>query len=115
MDLKDFVKKALQDITTAVDEVSADSSRKMVLAKRDTDRTVEFDVAVTVEETGTVAGGIKILNIIGAGISADQQNKNSTVTRIQFGVDVAYGTRVEEAAEEAAAGARRAHVHYPSR
>ncbi len=60
MELKEFIKKVIADTVEAVDESSASASRNIVLASKSDKRTIEFDVAVTVEETTTAQGGAGI-------------------------------------------------------
>lgn len=98
MELKEFIKKAMLDIVCAVDESSTESSRELSLRSTDKDRTIEFDVAVSVEESKATGGkaGIKVLQFAEAGGGIDNITKNSTVSRIRFGVSVAYWKRGEQ-------------------
>ena len=64
MELKEFTKKVLKDLIDGVEEVRKDSSRDLRLTSNSSYRTVEFDVAVTVESelSGKASGGIKVLS-----------------------------------------------------
>ena len=103
MELKDFIKKVIADTVEAVDESSNGATRKVTLAHRTDKRTIEFDVAVSVEETKKTDGkaGVKVLSFMEAGAGVGKESKNSTVSRITFGVDVNTSTKQEEAEEEA--------------
>ena len=97
MDLKEFVKKVIADTVEAVDESSATASRQITMAQRTDRRTIEFDVAVTAEETTSKSGnaGVKVLSFVEAGGDIGSQSKNSTVSRVTFGVDVSSRTKNE--------------------
>ena len=101
MELKEFIKKVIADAIQAVDEISADSIREVKLTSKQEKRTIEFDVAVTAEENISASGGagVKVLNLLKAGAEIGSETKNSTVSRISFGVDVASQTKVEAAQE----------------
>lgn len=94
MELKEFVKKALLDLVNAVDEANESLDRKLTLISSKDNRTIEFDVAVSVEEDtaekGSGGGEIRVLNFISAGGKGEVAHaiKNSTVSRVKFGVDV---------------------------
>ena len=100
MDLKDFVQNALSDIVNAVGEAQKNSKHDMRLrSHKESDQTVEFDIAVTVEDVrgGKGKAGIRVFQMIEAGGDLSQQHKNSTVSRIKFGVFVSPSTKVEDA------------------
>ena len=50
MELKEFVKNVLKDLVEAVEETRVNSNRDMHLGSGKENRTVEFDIAVTVED-----------------------------------------------------------------
>ena len=106
MELKNFIKKALSDIVQAVDETSEESRRKITLEKTAETRTVEFDVAVTVDEgtdiEGEVAGkvGIKVVALLEGKGKIVRETKNSRVSRVKFGVNVKTLTKEEERRRE---------------
>jgi len=98
MEIKEFVKNVLSEITEATDGASNDKY-KFVLADRD-GKGVFFDMAVTVSNTDSKTkggkGGIKVASVIEAGGAA---GSNKTVarentTRVQF--NVGYRDLVEE-------------------
>jgi hypothetical protein len=99
MELKEFVKKVIADAVKAVDESSATASRDITLAYRQDKRTIEFDVAVSAEETKSTDGkaGVKVLSFMEAGANVNNETKNATVSRITFGVDVSTSTKRENA------------------
>ena len=103
MELKEFVKKVIADAVEAVDESSATASRDITLAHRPDRRTIEFDVAVSAEETKNTDGkaGVKVLSFMEAGANVGNETKNATVSRITFGVDVSTSTKGEDAAMQA--------------
>jgi hypothetical protein len=110
MQLKEFVKNALKDVVEAVEEVKGESSRDMHLDGSKDQRTVEFDIAVTVEDTvsGTGKAGIRVFSVLEGGGEASKELRNSTVSRIQFGVHVDRFTKCENAEMDAANAARNA-------
>lgn len=98
MELKQFVKTVIMETISAVDESSSESSRNVHLASNDARRTIEFDVAVTVEEASELSGkaGIKVLQFIEGAGDGSKSNKSSTVSRIMFGVHVDASTKQEQ-------------------
>ncbi len=98
MELKDFVKNVLVDLVNAVEEARSGSERDMHL-RGDNEGDIVFDIAVTVEESKAGGGkaGIKVWGLIEAGGDASKEIKNSTVSRIKFGVHVSGTTKKEEA------------------
>jgi hypothetical protein len=104
MNLQEFVKNVLVEINAAVDEARQLTSRDIRFSDNGTARTVEFDVAVSAEATSAKSGkaGIKVLQFAEAGGDISQENKNSTVSRITFGVRIEPRTKEEEAADHAA-------------
>lgn len=98
MELKEFVKNILVEIDEAISAARTETHRDIYFSKgQDGKRTIEFDIAVTVEgekENGGV-GGIKVLGMeIGGKVNA--VNKNSTVSRVSFGVNIEELTKEEE-------------------
>ena len=99
MELKEFVKKVIIDLDAAVSEANSETKREIRFKGGKEQRTaVEFDVAVTVEsiEAGKGGGEIKIWSIGQAGVSSSNELKNSTVSRVSFGVDIASRTKAED-------------------
>lgn len=97
MELKEFVKKVLVDVVEAVEEARSTSSRDMHLFGNSNARTIEFDVAVTVEKSSEASGkaGIKVLELIEGGGNLSKKSIDTTVSRIQFGVYVDTVTKQE--------------------
>jgi hypothetical protein len=103
MELKEFISKVISDTIQAVDESSQSASHDVNLASRTDRRTIEFDVAVSAEEKTTAEGkaGVKVLAFMEAGGNIGSESKNSTVSRITFGVDVSTLTKIERAQQQA--------------
>jgi hypothetical protein len=102
MELKEFISKVISDITDAVNESTSKSLREVTLTKTNDKRTIEFDVAVSAEEKTTIEGkaGVKVLAFVEAGGNMGSESKNSTVSRITFGVDVDTFTKDERSAQQ---------------
>ena len=107
MELKEFIKKVLIDTTEAVSESREASSFDMRLKSAGEKRTIEFDIAVSAEENKSVEGGagIKVLQFIEAGGQRGSETKNSTVSRIRFGIDVDELNKQEKSRQDAAMAA----------
>lgn len=97
MKLKEFVKSVLTDLVEAVEETRESAVRDMQLASSKDNRTVEFDIAVTIEDkTGTSGrAGINVLKIVEGGGTINKETNNSTVSRIKFGVYISGITKKE--------------------
>ena len=97
MELREFIKKVIADAVQAVDESSRIASRTITLTSKGDKRTIEFDVAVSAEETNRKGGkgGVKVLAVFEARGGISHESRNSTVSRITFGVDVDSSTKVE--------------------
>lgn len=103
MELKEFVKKVILDLDQAVTEANNETKREVRFkGVKETRTALEFDVAVTVESTdsGNGGGGIKVLGIGQIGASVSTEQKNSTVSRVSFGVDISEYTKEETRASE---------------
>jgi hypothetical protein len=103
MELKEFVKNVLKDLVEAVEESRVGSARDMHLGSGKENRTVEFDIAVTVEDATASSGraGIKVFQIIEGGGDVSKEYKNSSVSRVKFGVEVSSITKTEAAQRDA--------------
>jgi len=108
MDLKVFVKNVLTDINAAVDEARQETSRDITFSEKENARTIEFDVAVSAEETANKEGkaGIRVLQFAEAGGNISQEYKNSTVSRVTFGLRITPQTKEERATQSSALAAR---------
>lgn len=99
MELKEFVKNVLKDLVDAVEEVRKDSSRNMTLSShKESNQTVEFDIAVTVEDSTSGSGkaGIKVFQLIEGGGEMSREVKNSSMSRVKFGVHIDIWTKQEQ-------------------
>lgn len=103
MELKEFIKEVLKDITEAVEESRTASMRDMHLDNLKDQRTVEFDVAVTAEDVTSASGkaGVKVFSVLEGGGEATKEVKNSSISRIRFGVYIDRWTKQEQAGFEA--------------
>jgi len=103
MNLQEFVKDVLISLDKAVEEARAEMKRDVHFSDTKEQRTVEFDIAVSVEETDTKTGkaGIKVLQFAEGGGSLSKENKNSTVSRVRFGIRVSSMTKDETARQTA--------------
>ncbi len=97
MNLRDFVKDVLVGIEGAIESARKDTLRDISFAETKDQRTVEFDIAVSVEELDKANGraGVRVLEFAEAGGDISKENKNSTVSRIKFGVRIDSITRDE--------------------
>ena len=103
MELQEFVTKAISDIVNATKAANELSERDIKLHSMDTNRTIEFDIAVSAEEKmeGGAKGGIKVWGILEGSGGASKEATNSTVSRVRFGVNVDTNTRAENQAQDA--------------
>lgn len=91
MKLKEFVKSVIIDLSQAVSEASKETEKKIVFKGVKGQRTaIEFDIAVTVESSkgGRGGGEIKVWGIAQVDGNISAELKNSTVSRVSFGVDI---------------------------
>lgn len=104
MELKEFTKKTILDLLTAVDEVNKELgvenedkiNHKVRIDSnmRNKGRCIEFDVAVTAEtnDQQAVNGKVEtgIIQVLSAKLSGElsSEQKSSMVSRVQFGVNV---------------------------
>jgi hypothetical protein len=97
MELKEFVKKVIIDLDLAVKEAGQETEYSVSFSDKKEKRTIEFDIAVTTEDIDTKSGktGIRVLQFAEAGGKISKENKNSTVSRISFGVHVDTITKQE--------------------
>lgn len=89
MELKQFIKSVLNDTLEAIKEAESSSGHLMELIGSD-QRTIEFDIAVTAEDASSASGsaGIKIFQMVAGGGKLSKELRNSSVSRIKFGVYV---------------------------
>ena len=95
MELKNFVEKVLTDLVSAVESSRKTSSREMHLADNKDSRTIEFDIAVSVEEWAKEEGNawIKVLEIVEWGWKVSKESKSASISRVKFGVYVSSKTK----------------------
>src|SRR5260221_10212895 len=99
MDLKDFVKKVVVDLDQAVSEAAAEMVRDIrFMGDKGSQQVIKFDIAISADKTDTKAGktGVRVLQFAEAGGKIESQQKNSTVSRVQFGLYIGYETKAEE-------------------
>lgn len=103
MNLQDFVKDVLVSLDKAVDAARIEMKRDVHFSDTKEQRTVEFDIAVSAEEVDIKSGkaGIKVLQFTEAGGNLSKENKNSTVSRIKFGIRVSQMTKEESVQQSA--------------
>lgn len=101
MDLKEFTKETLVQIVQGVEEANSELVEKHALVTShavkngnnifmDEDYVnaieVEFDVAVTVTETGGTkgGGGIKVAQVLHGGVETSKSSENQSISRVRF-------------------------------
>lgn len=112
MELKDFVKTTIADITNAVTELQAELKNGAIISPsipqpianstiKDPDNEnvnrrvscIDFDVALTVGETGAVESGGKVgIQILSAKIGGESRNHMENASRITFSIPVVLPT-----------------------
>ncbi|MFA6397488.1 MAG: hypothetical protein WDK96_01410 [Candidatus Paceibacterota bacterium] len=94
------MKSVIKDVVDAVEETRKESSRDMhLLSHKDSNQTVEFDIAVSAEDTTKTGGkaGIRVLQFVEGGGEINKEIKSSTVSRVKFGVYISTITKSESA------------------
>jgi hypothetical protein len=97
IELREFVRATLLDVLNGVDDARKDETVGARAGITWTGRTtseaakVEFDVAVTAENTDAAKGngGVKVA-VFSVGVSGEVSSKNTTVSRIKFAVPIRY-------------------------
>ncbi|MFA7254554.1 MAG: hypothetical protein WC133_00445 [Candidatus Omnitrophota bacterium] len=97
MNLQEFVKDVLVSLDKGVNEARTEMSRDIHFTYSQDQRTVEFDIAVSVEETNLQSGkaGIRVLQFAEGGGELGKENKNASISRIRFGVNIDILTKQE--------------------
>lgn len=107
MELKDFVKGVILDITNAVKECQEEIDNGAIIAptkdykgkEKSIDdlrvSSIDFEVAVTAgkstEVNGEVGGGIKVLSaFIGSKIGGENKESNEDVSKVKFSIPIVY-------------------------
>lgn len=91
MNLKEFVRNALVEIETAINDANEISSREIRFFGSKDRPTVEFDVAVSVEHSTSANGGtdIRVVPLLRISGDAKASKSSSSVSRITFAVEIA--------------------------
>lgn len=127
MDLKEFIKTAITDITDAVRELQSELDNGAIVSPSlpneiqsktidlgGTNRlvsTVDFDVALTVGSTDTVSGNAKAgIQILSAKMSGDSKSHAENVSRLTFSVPVIYPSQTEKTDMELALEKQRGYM-----
>lgn len=102
MNLQEFVSNVLVSLDKAVDNARGEMKRDVRFVDTKDQRTVEFDIAVSVEEIDAKSGkaGIKVLQFVEGGGDISKESKNSTVSRVKFGIRIDQLTKEEDAAQD---------------
>ncbi len=97
MELKEFIKDVLTDIIEGVEEVRLTSSRDLRIQGDKDGRAVEFEIAVTVENTDSSnkGGKVKVMELLQIGVEKLNDQRNSSVSKINFGVHIDSITKTE--------------------
>lgn len=100
MEIKDFVKTVLIQVNEAVDETRTQTARDILFTSTPEKRTIEFDIAVTAEDIKSAGGkaGVRVLSIVEGGGDIKSESKNSSVSRVQFGLMINSMTKSEQGA-----------------
>ena len=85
------------DIDSAVDEARKATSRDISFTSNSERSTVEFDKALTAEQTSVAGGkaGVRVLSLAKGGGEIKKNMKNQTVSRVQFGLYIDSMTKSE--------------------
>lgn len=86
MELKEFIKKTLEEIDSAIEEASVSGH---VTVNNNSANGISFDIGVVVAETNTVSGDVQAgldLKVVKLGGTGEQQNSVSAehVNRVKF-------------------------------
>lgn len=98
MELKDFIKTTLRELSEAIDESGIELEKKVMLTNT-TLRTkqmgdyglIDFDLAVDVKDTKSTGGGGKFkIAVVEANLGKDTQMVSSASSRIKFTVEAGF-------------------------
>ncbi len=94
MDLKNFIESVLTQLDSAVSGARKNTARDIAFSDG---KNIEFDIAVTVEtnDSSTKEGAIKVFEFLKAGIDSSVEDKNKTISRIKFSLQVEGLTKTE--------------------
>ena len=101
MDILEFVTSVLVDLDNAIESTGRHTKRRVYFTNPKDSRTVEFDIAVSVEKSADKSGkaGVKVLGIAQGDGQLKLSDKSSTISRVRFGVNIDPNTREENEAE----------------
>lgn len=106
MELKDFIKNTIRELSEAIDESGVELKKKVALTNTELRKTshgkyglIEFDLAVSASEskTGSGGGGVKIA-VLEAKAGKSNISAKSSTSRIKFTVEAdldSYQAQVE--------------------
>ena len=97
MNLEEFVRDVLVSLDLAVEQARRTMNRDISFTANRENRTIEFDIAISAEETDSKSGkaGVRVLQFPEGGGEISKENKNSTVSRIKFGIYIDSSTKQE--------------------
>jgi len=94
MQLGEFVKEVVSQLVNATEESSKRLSRDVSIANTDRGLVIKFDVALTVENANKAASGVSVrvmdIDLLNLDRGQGSEMKNSSISRIEFGIQVAY-------------------------
>jgi hypothetical protein len=95
MDLKNFIKNVLEDVTGALADMQAADPKHLFRIGGDSpgsasSQTIDFDIAISVSTTDTTKGevGIKVLEVLQGGGAVSSDYVNSKVSRVKFKINI---------------------------
>lgn len=96
MNLDKFLEEVVRSLINTKNSLQKEFKRKISFNYKNNE-CIKFDIAVTAEKESSKSGegGIQVLNIGGKG-KITTENKNSTISRIQFGLIINEKTFSEE-------------------
>ncbi|MCM1077775.1 MAG: hypothetical protein NC411_10495 [Bacteroides sp.] len=129
MELKEFIKTAVTDITEAISElqkeldngtvvnptISRGEYGKAVLVEQGVApiEHLNFDVAVTASESSGIGGGAKAgISIFGAKVDTENSSRMENVSRLTFSIPLVYPPTRVKTKEEIAKEKRTKHPDY---
>lgn len=128
MELKEFIKAAITDITDAISELQGELENGAVVSpsvphsvegktvcQGDYNRLIsdiDFDVAITVGSTDSIGGKAKAgIQIISAKMSGNTESRMENVSRMSFSIPVIYPTKKVKTGGETTAEKNRETMH----
>jgi hypothetical protein len=97
MELGEFIEKTIVQTISAIEGASKKTGRKVTLLPTGSKnlREIEFDIAVSVKKKGTKggSGSVNVLSFFNAKGGGKSETKNSTISRVKFGVNIGNRTK----------------------